>query len=104
MISTITVVLLTCNRTAFVRKALDGLLQQADADWTLTASDCSDEPAAREELHRILEDFRRNNPAHETRIIQQPKRIPQGEHLRLALQSVDTTYVALLDDDDIWMP
>jgi len=51
-----------------------------------------------------MEEYRRNNPAHEAQIIQQPERVSQGEHLRRALLNVHTPYVALLDDDDIWMP
>jgi cellulose synthase/poly-beta-1,6-N-acetylglucosamine synthase-like glycosyltransferase len=104
MIPKISVILLTCNRTAFVRKALEGILQQSYSDWTLTASDCSSDPAAREELGRIMEEHRRKDTAHEMHVLQQPERIPQGEHLRRALESVSTPYVALLDDDDIWMP
>jgi cellulose synthase/poly-beta-1,6-N-acetylglucosamine synthase-like glycosyltransferase len=104
MIPKISVILLTCNRTSFVRKALEGVLQQAYPDWTLRASDCSSDPAAREELAAILEEHRRKDTAHETRLIQQPEKVPQGEHLRRVLEGVTTPYVALLDDDDIWMP
>jgi glycosyltransferase involved in cell wall biosynthesis len=100
----ITVILLTCNRTAYVRQALEGLRRQTYPNWTLTASDCSVEPAARAEIREVMEEYRRNDPAHEMRIIQQPERVLQNEHLRRALLNVDTPYVALLDDDDIWMP
>jgi len=100
----VTVILLTCNRTTYVRQALEGLRRQTYADWTLTASDCSVEPAARAEIHGVMEEYRRNNPAHEMRIIQQPERIFQGEHLHRALLTVNTPYVAFLDDDDVWMP
>jgi glycosyltransferase involved in cell wall biosynthesis len=100
----ITAILLTCNRTAYVRQALEGLRQQTYPDWTLTASDCSVDPKARAEISEVMEEYRRNDPAHEMRIIQQPERILQNEHLRRALLNVDTPYVALLDDDDIWMP
>jgi glycosyltransferase involved in cell wall biosynthesis len=100
----VTVILLTCNRTTFVRQALEGLRKQTYTHWTLTASDCSVDPADRAEIREVMEEYRRNNPAHEVRIIQQPEKIPQGEHLRRALLNVSTPYAALLDDDDIWMP
>ena len=100
----ITVILLTCNRTAYVRRALEGLLKQTYTHWTLTASDCSVEPAIRAELRKIMEEHRRNDPAHEMQVLQQPERVPQSEHLRRALVNLRTPYVALLDDDDIWMP
>jgi cellulose synthase/poly-beta-1,6-N-acetylglucosamine synthase-like glycosyltransferase len=100
----VTVILLTCNRTSFVRQALDGLLKQRFIDWTLTASDCSTEPALRDEIRSVIEDYRRKDPAHEIRFIQQPERIVQSEHLKRALVGIQTPYVALLDDDDIWMP
>jgi glycosyltransferase involved in cell wall biosynthesis len=99
----ITVILLTCNRPTFVRQALEGLRQQTYTNWTLTASDCSSIPAAREEISKLMEQHRQNDPAHETRIIQQPKIIPEGENLRLAMLDVSTPYVALLHDDDVWM-
>ena len=104
MIPKVSVILLTCNRTSFVRQALEGLLQQSYIDWTLIASDCSYDPAAREELHQILQEHRRKDTVHETQIIQQPGRVPQSEHHRRALLQVKTPFVAYLDDDDIWLP
>src|SRR5476649_67852 len=100
----VTAILLTCNRTSYVREALDGLHQQTYPHWALSASDCSADPAARAEIGKVMEDFQRNDPAHEMRIVQQPERIIQSEHLRRALANVTTPYVALLDDDDVWLP
>jgi hypothetical protein len=100
------VILLTCNRTSYLQEALKGLAGQSRQDWVLTASDCSTNAAARAEIQGILEQHRRNYPEHQIRIIQQTEQVPQAEHLRRALVTVDkdTPYVALLDDDDIWLP
>jgi len=104
MVPKITVILLTCNRTAFVRQALEGLMKQTYTNWALTASDCSVDPEARAEVREVIEEHRRNDPAHETQFLQQSERVPQSENLRRALVGLRTPYVALLDDDDIWMP
>jgi glycosyltransferase involved in cell wall biosynthesis len=104
MIPKVTVILLTCNRTTFVRAALEGLLKQTYQPWALVASDCSDKPDARQEINDVLKDFAQKAQGHEVKIIQQPGRVPQSQHHRLALAEVQSDYAAYLDDDDIYLP
>jgi cellulose synthase/poly-beta-1,6-N-acetylglucosamine synthase-like glycosyltransferase len=100
----VTVVLLTCNRSEFLREALRGVLQQSFGDWKLLASDCSDDPQTRTEVAQIMQDHTRRDASHQTIIVQQSEKVSQAEHLRRVLCSVTTPFVALLDDDDVWLP
>lgn len=100
----ISVLFLSCNRTRYVREALDGLRQQEYRDWALVASDCSNKPEARDEIHAMLQQFRDQHPNNVIKIIQQPEIVPEGENLRRALAAAETPFVALLHDDDVWMP
>ena len=101
---TIAVVFLSCNRTAFIREALESIRQQAFTGWSVVASDCSNNPVARKEITEILQEFREKVPEHKVQILLQPKIMPEGENLRAALAAVTEPYVALLHDDDVWMP
>ena len=100
----ITIVLLTWNRSEFLRQALRGVLQQSFSNWKLLASDCSDNSQTRAEVAQIMQEHARSDAFHETIIVQQPGRVSHAEHLRRVLSSVTTPFVALLDDDDVWLP
>ena len=100
----ITIVLLSCNRSEFLRQALRGVLQQSFGDWKLLASDCSDNPQTRAEVAQIMQEHACGDVFHQTIIVQQPGKVSHAEHLRRVLSSVTTPFVALLDDDDIWLP
>jgi cellulose synthase/poly-beta-1,6-N-acetylglucosamine synthase-like glycosyltransferase len=100
----ITVVLLTCNRSGFVGQALRGVLEQSFRDWKLVASDCSDDPQIRAEVAHILEEHTCCDILDRITVVRQPERVAQAAHLMRVLADVNTPFVALLDDDDFWLP
>jgi glycosyltransferase involved in cell wall biosynthesis len=100
----LTIIFLSCNRTAYIREALEGIRAQACTDWKMIASDCSAKPESRAAIRQMVEEFKASMPDHDIEIIQQPKIIPEGEHMRCTLAKVTTPYIALLHDDDVWLP
>ena len=89
----ITVVLLACDRPEWTRHAIESVLAQSFQEFVLLVSD--DSKDIQTELVVIAADDPR------IRFVKGPRR-GQLANVNLALQLVQTPYVAILHDDDWW--
>jgi len=100
----VTVLLFARNRPHYLDETLRSIETQTYCRWRLLLSDnSSDEVAARENA-RILDEFRVRNPAHAIAYVRRSGRLSVMEHFRTALSEVQTPFVAVHNDDDIWLP
>ncbi|MBD6617930.1 glycosyltransferase family 2 protein [Komarekiella sp. 'clone 1'] len=97
-----TVLILTCNRSNYLSKALASVYAQTYKDYKIVISDCSDDLQERGKIKEIVNEYKTSFPNKELLFIQQLSRLPQALHLELVMKEVSTPYVGLLDDDDIW--
>ena len=100
----ITAVIFVCNRHFYFRSSLASALSQTAPGVKVLVSDCSDDAAARAIVCEAYEAVRGEYPRAETRLLLHPARLRQYEHIETVLAGVDTEFVALLDDDDRWLP
>jgi glycosyltransferase involved in cell wall biosynthesis len=99
-----TVIVLTCNRERFVAEALAALRAQAYPGWELVLSDASTDPLMRKASSDAFALHAREAPRNHSRFLCCKPGLTQAEHLAAVFAEVHTPYVALLDDDDVWMP
>jgi glycosyltransferase involved in cell wall biosynthesis len=99
-----TVILLTYNRDRFVSEALAGVRAQTYTGWELLLSDASTDPLMREAAGDAFSRHARETPENRCRFLRCEPGLSQAEHLAAAFAQVQTPFVALLDDDDVWMP
>ena len=100
----ITVVVLTFNRDRFVAEALASVRAQAYRGWELLLSDASTDPSMRKASSDAFAAHAAQASANQSRLMYHGPGLSQAEHLALVLAEVRTPFVALLDDDDVWMP
>jgi glycosyltransferase involved in cell wall biosynthesis len=100
----VTAFVLSFNRSAFLAEALESIGAQTEKTWTLLLSDCSSDHQAAKEIETIFETFKRRHPNRECRMLKQDAPMRQHRHMEAAMQQVHTPYIALLDDDDYWLP
>jgi len=100
----ITVVVLTFNRDRFVAEALASVRAQAYRGWELLLSDASTDPSMRKASSDAFAAHAAEAPANRCRLLLHAPGLSQAEHLAVVLAEVRTPFVALLDDDDVWMP
>lgn len=104
MSTRVTALILSFNRSSFIAEALNSVASQTEKEWAVVLSDCSDDTAIAREIEAIFNVFKKQNPDHQCDLIKQPQRMRQNIHLATAMKEVATPYVALLDDDDYWLP
>jgi glycosyltransferase involved in cell wall biosynthesis len=94
----VSVLMLTFNRPKFIGRAIESIVRQTLADWELLV--VHDGP--NEEIAAILMEWVRREPRvrHFRRI--QPGNIAEANNYGLARARGE--YVAVLDDDDYWIP
>ena len=96
MMPKVSVVIPTCNRAAFLRAAIESVLSQTFQDFEIIVID----DASRDEtpeMVRALGDGRIRYLRHESRK-------GQGATRNAGIREARGDYVALLDDDDEWLP
>jgi hypothetical protein len=100
----VTVIVLTYNRDRFVAEALAGVRAQTHTGWELLLSDASTDPLMRQASSDAFTLHARSAVKNRSRFLCCKPGLSQAEHLAAAFAEVRTPFVALLDDDDIWMP
>ena len=98
----VTIVLLTCNRSQFLKECLRSIAHQSYSAWNIIISDCSEDVHERNTVKRVAKKFSSHFPEAKVISIFHKARLSQAFHLSRAIQYIETKYVALLDDDDIW--
>ena len=99
-----TVVVLACNRDRFLAEALGSVRAQTYPGWELLLSDASTDPHMRASSEDAFELHTRLSGSNLSRFIRSKPGLAQAEHLGAVFSEVRTPYIALLDDDDVWMP
>jgi glycosyltransferase involved in cell wall biosynthesis len=96
--ATVTVGIPTYNRCAYLREAMESVLGQTFGDFNLLISDNGSTDGT--------EDMVREYARAEKRIIYHrfPKNCGMARNLGHILMSPDAEFVALLPDDDLWLP
>jgi glycosyltransferase involved in cell wall biosynthesis len=99
-----TVIILTYNRDRFVAEALASVRAQTYAGWEVLLSDASTDPLMRQASSDAFALHGLASVNHRSRFLCCRPGLKQAEHLAAAFAEVRTPFVALLDDDDVWMP
>ncbi len=86
----------TCNRPELVGRAVASVLGQTHADLELVVVVDGPDAATERVLAGISEA--------RLRVVVQPSRRGQGAAINAAMAGVRGDFVALLDDDDVWLP
>ncbi|WP_071796255.1 glycosyltransferase [Natronohydrobacter thiooxidans] len=95
------VLLCTCNGAAWLGAQLDSLLAQSYPDWQLWISD----DHSTDETLSILADFARHHPQRVAAIMDGPGQGSAANFLSLLCHpDLPEGYVALCDQDDVWLP
>ena len=100
----LTIVLLAWNRPQYLKESLDSITAQTYTNWCLILSDNSSESEAAQTHEALLTAFRQEHPRKEIRYVHRPEPMMVGQHLAAALAEVETPFVAIQSDDDVWMP
>jgi Glycosyl transferase family 2 len=96
--ATVTVSIPTYNRSAYLREALESVLTQSFEDFTVLVSDNGSTDGTRE----MVEEYARAD----ARICYHrfPKNQGLASNFRYCTCQPETEFVALLPDDDLWLP
>ena len=95
------ILLCTHNGAAFLQEQLASFLAQDHDDWSLWVSD----DHSHDDTLTILERFRDDHPERNIHLFQGPGRGLAANYLSLLCQSaMPVGYVAMSDQDDIWLP
>lgn len=95
----VSVIMPSFNHAAFIREAIDSILQQSYQNWELIISDDGSE----DESLEIIDQYTKRHPA-KIRLV----RHPNGQHCGIAqtylraIKSAQGSYIAFLESDDIW--
>jgi glycosyltransferase involved in cell wall biosynthesis len=91
----------TCDGERFLAAQLESLVCQTHTNWHLTVSDDSTSP----NCARVLADFAQKVGHDRVRVMRGPRRGVAQNYLFLLSQiPVEVPFVALCDQDDVWMP
>ncbi|HVF97018.1 MAG TPA: glycosyltransferase family 2 protein [Flavisolibacter sp.] len=93
----VSVVLCTYNGANFLAAQIDSLLRQTYAPLEIIISD----DASTDGTLAILQSFENHPGFH---IFYQPKNIGYAQNFAFALQRATGEYIALCDQDDVWLP
>jgi glycosyltransferase involved in cell wall biosynthesis len=100
----VTIFLLARNRPHYLSSTLKSIETQVYRRWRLVLSDNSTDEASAQANEALLEEFRQRNPDHLVRYMRRSGKLSIMEHFRLGLQEMETPFVAVHNDDDIWLP
>jgi glycosyltransferase involved in cell wall biosynthesis len=100
----VTIFLLARNRPHYLPSTLKSIEVQVYRQWRLVLSDNSTDEASAQANEALLEEFRQNNPDHLVRYVRRSGKLSVMEHFLLGMQEMETTFVAVHNDDDIWLP
>ena len=99
--TSLSIILLTHNRTSQAFEAILSVLEQTKHDFELTVSDNSDTDS----LGSLIQSNIEIKPSLSRVIyIKRPKLLPALEHFNLCLDEVSTDYFCLFHDDDLMLP
>ena len=98
----VSVIVLVCDRTMFLRQALTSVALQSFENIEVLVSDCSTTGANSEACAGLVAAVGVEFPSLRLRYIRQPTPLKQGPHQRAAIEQAVGMYIALLDDDDWW--
>ena len=93
--SLVSVIITTFNRPAYLREAMAGALNQDYRNFELIVVDDASGP----ETRQMVESFR--DPR--IRYVRNDRNLGSAESLNRGLRAAAGTYVAILDDDDLWL-
>jgi glycosyltransferase involved in cell wall biosynthesis len=98
----ITVLMATLNGAQFLPAQLDSLLAQTHANWSLMVSD----DGSRDGTADILRAFDRAHPNRNVRLLEGPRSGTPAQNFMALLthRDVPAGYLALADQDDVWLP
>ncbi len=96
MIPAVTVIVTVYNRTQYLRQAIQGALEQTFSSFEIIVTADS----ANEEIRAICESFQRP----EIRYRRNPETLGVALNLRAAMSEARGKYIAVLNDDDLWLP
>jgi len=100
----VTVVILTINRPKYIAEALKSVREQSYTNYRIIVSDATDDPQFLSAYEVIYDEHRKAAPNNEFILRKPPQRLRQVGHFQSVLKTVDTEFVAILDDDDVWLP
>ncbi len=97
----ITILMGTRNGARFLQPQLDSFLAQTHRNWALLVSDDGSEDAT----VAILRQFRGDHPNRSIRMVSGPQQGAAANYLSLLCAGdIGAGYVALSDQDDVWLP
>jgi len=100
-LTSLSIILLTHNRTSQAFEAILSILGQINHNFELTVSDNSDT----NELENLIQSNTQKIPSLLRVIyIKRPQILPALEHLNLCLDEVESDYFCLFHDDDLMLP
>ena len=100
----VTIFLLARNRPHYLPSTLKSIESQLYQPWRLLLSDNSTDEASAQANEALLEEFRQRNPDHLVRYVRRSGKLSVMDHFHQGLQEIDTPFVAVHNDDDIWLP
>jgi glycosyltransferase involved in cell wall biosynthesis len=92
----VSVIIPTCNRASFLKAAIESVLRQTFQDFEIIVVDDASQDRTRE----VIQSF--TDPR--IRCIRHETNHGQGASRNAAIKEASGEYVALLDDDDEWLP
>lgn len=95
----ISIIMPTFNRLAWLRAAVQSVLDQTLTDWELIVADDGSEEPTREYLRALAADMR---PRVRVLLLTHSGNPPAARNI--ALSEARGEYVAFLDSDDLWLP
>ncbi len=99
--NSIAIIMCTCAGERFLSEQLDSFIQQSHPNWSLWVSDDGSEDRTKE----IVTAFQNANPDREINFSQGPvKGYCENFLSLLRSEAIDADYVAISDQDDIWLP
>lgn len=99
-LATVAILLATFNGARFLGEQLESIAEQTHRHWSLVISD----DGSVDETLSIAEDFASRHPGR-VRILQSaPTQSASGNFFRLLREAPIADYVALCDQDDVWIP
>ncbi|MBC7883026.1 MAG: glycosyltransferase [Anaerolineae bacterium] len=100
----VNVLLFARDRPHYLPYTLESIDRQTEQRWRLTVSDNSSDPNCARANAELVQQFADAHPEHEVVYTRRSGELLLMEHFTTALQEVDTPFVAVHNDDDIWMP
>ncbi|WP_170063424.1 glycosyltransferase family 2 protein [Albidovulum inexpectatum] len=91
----------TCNGGRFVRDQLESIRRQDHSEWSLIVGD----DGSTDQTLRKIHEFAHSNPNHAIQLRHGPRKGSTANFLHLLCDAaLDTDFIALADQDDVWLP